>query len=170
MKYKLNKIIIIGIIIGIIIQIISLLFIINFNNISNILSNNSSIIDDDVNLNVNSTPTVSFTPNDSLTFPSNDFAINNINWSSYPNLQTGYVYTVYIAGPNNVIPYKFIEVQICTEVKNTENRTIIEEQLAGVAREAKKIYGPPSSISIIGTKGGAAAWIVSLLPYEDTSY
>jgi len=167
MKYKFNKILI-GIIIGTIIPIICLLFIINFNNISNILSNNSSIINDDINLNVNLTPTVSFIPNDSLTFPPNDFAINNINWSSYPNLQTGYVYTVYIAGPNNVIPYKFIEVQICTEVKDTENRTVIEEQLGGVAKEAKKIYGPSSSINIIGTKGGVARWFASILPYEET--
>ncbi|WP_237705943.1 hypothetical protein [Methanocella conradii] len=154
------------IIIGLVILIIGFLFVINHNVyiFSNDLENNASIT---VNTTISSTPLASVDPNSSLTFPPNDFAINHINWSSYPNLQTGYVYLVCIAEPNDVIPYKFIEVQICTEVKDTENRTIIEEQLAGVAREAKKIYGPPSSINIIGTKGGVAMWFASILPYEE---
>ncbi|MDI6898125.1 hypothetical protein [Methanocella conradii] len=162
MKFKLGIIII-----GLFVLTICFLFLNLYGyNIINNLSYNSSI-----NSSITITPSLSIDRNNSsLTFPPNDFAINHINWSSYPNLTTGYVYTVYIAGPNDVIPYKFIEVQICTEVKDTENRTIIEEQLAGVAKEAKKIYGPPSSINIIGTKGGVAMWFASILPYEEKVY
>jgi hypothetical protein len=120
-----------------------------------------------LNTTINPTVLASIDPNNSLTYPSNDFVINHINWSSYPNLATGYIFKVYIANPNDIISYKFIEVQICTEITETENRTIIEEQLAGVAREAKTIYGPSSSINIIGTKGGVARWFASILPYEE---
>jgi hypothetical protein len=115
-------------------------------------------------------PSTFVNPNSTLVYPNSDYAINQINWSSYPNLQTGYVYAVYIAEPTNVISHKFIEVQILTEVKGTENRTLIREQLAGVAREARILYGQNSDINIHGTKGGASTWIVSLLPYDDTIY
>lgn len=136
------------------------------------------IFNNDTNLSLSLTPyptssvipSLSIEPNNTLAIPPSDYVINNINWSSYPNLQSGYVYTVYIAEPTNVVPHKFIEVQILTEVKGTENRTIIREQLSGVALEARKIYGPNSDINIHGTKGGASTWIVSLLPYEDTPY
>lgn len=129
------------------------------------LNNSSST---SLNTTINPTILASVDPNSSLTYPPNDFAVNHINWSSYPNLQTGYVYLVCISEPTDVIPHKFIEVQICTEVKDTEDRIIIEEQLAGVAREAKKIYGPNGSINIIGTKGGVARWFASILPYDET--
>lgn len=136
------------------------------------------IFNNDTNLSLSLTPyptssvipSLSIEPNNTLAIPPSDYVINNINWSSYPNLQSGYVYTVYIAEPTNVVPHKFIEVQILTEVKGTENRTIIREQLSGVALEARKIYGPNSDINIHGTKGGASTWIVSLLPYEDIPY
>lgn len=149
-------------------SILLLLGLYNYNFIYNGYSNNIS----STNLTQTTNPitTISVGPNSSLTFPHNDYVISNINWSLYPNLSTGYIYTVYVAGPNDVIPYKFIEVQICTEVKDTENRTIIIEQLNGVAKEAKKIYGPDSSINIIGTKGGIARWFASILPNDDKIY
>ncbi len=139
----------------ILLAIISLLVVASNNGyiFNNNLNNSSST---NLNTTINPTPLITVDPNNSLKFPSNDFAINHINWSSYPDLRTGYVYLVCISEPTDVIPHKFIEVQICTEVKDTEDRAIIREQLAGVAREAKKIYGPGSSIDIIGTKGGVA--------------
>ena len=138
--------------------------------------NLSDIIKKDENLYLSVTPNPtsniipSIEPNNTLDIPPSDFVINHINWSSYPNLQIGYVYSAYISEPTKVIPHKFIEVDILTEVKGTDNKTIIKEQLAGVAKEAKKIYGPNSSINIHGTKGGASAWLVSLLPYENTPH
>lgn len=148
----------------IIILIISMLaitsysyFIFNHNS-----SNNSSTISI-----VTINPTVTVDPNSSLAFPPNDIALNKINWSSYTNLKTGYVYLACIAEPTDVVHHKFIEVQICTEVVDTENEATIQEQLAGVAREAKIIYGPNSDINIIGTKGGIARWFASILPYDD---
>ncbi|WP_174591162.1 hypothetical protein [Methanocella conradii] len=161
MKFKFEIIII-----GMISLIICLLLFIYINEYNYNFNNNSSI---DTNyLIANTTHIVSMDPNNSLTFPPNDYAINHINWSSYPNLQTGYTYLVCIAEPTDVIPHKFIEVQICTEVKDTDDREIIEKQLAGVAIEAKRIYGPNSDINIIGTKGGVARWFASILPYEET--
>ena len=163
MKFRL----IISLIILVIIVVICSLVIINqngymINNINNSSSNTPS-------LTITDSP-ASTEQNNILIVPTNDYVINHINWSLYPNLETGYVYTVYIAEPTNVVPHKFIEVQILTEVKGTENRTIIRNQLSGVAQEARKIYGQNSSINIHGTKGGASAWIVSLLPYDDTIY
>jgi hypothetical protein len=129
------------------------------------LNENSS----NINITIEPTPFVTIYPSTTaLTYPPNDYSINHIEWSKYTNLDMGYVYTVYIAGPNDVISYKFIEVQICTEVKNTEDRKTIEEQLSGVAKEAKRIYGPESSINIIGTKGGIARWFASILPHNET--
>lgn len=147
-----------------IIVIISLFLLANYNVINYFNIHNSSI-----NSTIDPTPStiVTINPNNSFDYPPNDFVINHMNWSSYPNLTTGYVYTVYIAGPNEVIPYKFIEVQICTEITGTEDRSVIIEQLNGIAREAKMIYGPNSSINIIGTKGGIARWFASILPNED---
>ncbi|AFC99409.1 hypothetical protein Mtc_0646 [Methanocella conradii HZ254] len=158
---RLNLIVIIS---GLIIIIICTYIILNNNYKINNNLNNSSV---DLNLTTNLTQIDTIEPNNSFTIPPNDYVINHINWSSYPNLQTGYVYTACISEPTDVIPYKFLEVEIVTEVKNTENKTIIKEQLAGVAKEAKKIYGPGSSIDIIGTKDGIARWFASILPYED---
>jgi hypothetical protein len=100
--------------------------------------------------------------------PSSEYVINHINWSSYPNLQTGYVLVAEKSGPTYAINYDFIEVQICTEIKNTDSETIILEQLSGVAREAKSIYGPASGVNIHGTKGGASFYCATILPFNDT--
>jgi hypothetical protein len=150
--------------IGAILLIISLIIL---NHIGFINLNSTNDTRTIINPTIIPTAVVSVDPYSSLIYPSNDIAINGINWSSYPNLQTGYVFLVCIAEPTNVIPHKFIEVQICTEVKDTENRTIIINQLNGVAKEAKQIYGPYSSINIIGTKGGVARWFASILPNDD---
>jgi hypothetical protein len=117
---------------------------------------------------LNTTSIVPINSNSSFTFPPSDYTINKINWSKYKNLETGFVYTACVSEPTDVIPYKFIEVEIVTEIKGTENRTIINEQLAGIAKEAKIIYGPNSSIDIIGTKSGIARWFASILPHNDT--
>jgi len=105
--------------------------------------------------------------NSTLVIPSNDYVINNINWSMCPNLQVGYVYKVYIAEPNQVIDHKFIEVQIVSEITNDSNRTIVLKQMAIVARDAREIYGPNSGIDIIGNKNGVLDYLVSMLPYDD---
>src|SRR5271157_1380809 len=120
--------------------------------------------------NTNSTPIISSpipSDNGTLIIPSNDYVINNINWSMCPNLQVGYVYKVYIAEPNQVIDHKFIEVQIVSEITNDSNRTIVLKQMAIVARDAREIYGPNSGIDIIGNKNGVLDYLVSMLPYDD---
>lgn len=141
------------------------------NNISNIINyeqinktnNSSNQTDSLINLNNNSTNVI-----DPFYIPNSDYVINNINWSNYPNLQKGYVLAAYKAGPNDVLNYYFIEVQICTEIKNTDNDTLVKEQLSGVAKEAKLLYGPVSSITIAGTRSGAAEYFAEILPYNDT--
>jgi hypothetical protein len=108
--------------------------------------------------------------NSTLNIPPSDSVINNINWSSYPNLQTGYVYLAEVQGPNEYINHKFVVVQILTEIKGTEDKNIIIEQLSGIAREVRKTYGPNSGVHIISTKGGVAGLSVSMLPYSDLTY
>ena len=130
-----------------------------FNNV-NSSTNQTQIID---NSNNSSTNVI-----DPFYIQPSDYVINQINWSNYPNLQKGYVLAAYKAAPNDVLNYDFIEVQICTEIKNSENETLIKEQLSGVAKEAKLLYGPVSSITIAGTRGGAAEYFAEILPYNDT--
>lgn len=151
----------------VIILAITIIVITNYNFIYKVNSNNTSV---NVSTTINPTIFTSIDPNSSLNFPPNDYAINHINWSQYPNLSSGYVYTVYVAGPNDVISHKFIEVQICTEIKGTEDETIIYNQLNEAAKEARKLYGSNSDINIIGTKGGVARWFAEILPYEDKIY
>jgi hypothetical protein len=165
-KMRLKPILTIFIIVIVVVCIIALLIYTNKDNLKKNLIN--SPYPTNFNTTINPTPITSISLNSSLTVPPNDDAINHINWSLYPNLQTGYVFLACVSEPNDVISYKFIEVQICTEIKNTEDRAIIDDQLSGVAREAKKIYGPDSSINIIGTKGGIARWFASILPFNDT--
>lgn len=107
---------------------------------------------------------------DSLKVPPNEYVVENINWTSYPNLQKGYVLAAYIAKPNSIISHDFIEVQICSEVKNCNDKTQINKQLSGVAREARSIYGPNSGINIFGTIGGVEYYYVAIRPYEDDIY
>ena len=163
---KLKPILIIPGVIIVIILIITWFVYIDKENLKYDIINSPS--NTSINETITPTPTKLIDNNGSLIVQSNDYAINHINWSLYPNLQTGYVFLACVSDPNEVISYKFIEVQICTEVKNTEDRKTIEEQLSGVAKEAKRIYGPESSINIIGTKGGIARWFASILPHNET--
>jgi hypothetical protein len=129
-------------------------------NNSTLTSNNSSIIN----------PTVINSTNDTLKVPPNDFVINNINWSLYPNLQKGYISVAEISGPNDVVSHQFIEVQIHTEVINSDNKTEILKQLDNVAREARFIYGNNSGINVYGDKNGVPYYFSSMIPYDDTIY
>ena len=130
-----------------------------YNNTIN--TSNQTNIDD--NLNNNSTTII-----DPFYIPPNDYVINNISWSKYPNLQKGYVLEAEKSEPTDVLNYEFINVQICTEIKDTDNETLIKEQLSGVAKEVKAIYGPISSICIAGTRGGAAEYFAEIWSYNDT--
>ncbi|BAI60164.1 hypothetical protein MCP_0092 [Methanocella paludicola SANAE] len=132
---------------------------------NNFVTNNNSTINT-----ITPIPTENPVENDTLTILPNDYVINNINWTQYPNLQQGYIYKVYIAGPTDTVPYKFMEVQILTEVKDTNDRELIRSQLSGVAYEVRKIYGPNSDIHILGTKNGAATWDISLYPNQNDAH
>lgn len=105
-----------------------------------------------------------------LVIPPDDYVINHINWSLYPNLEKGYIYMAQIIGPTDTIPHKFIEVQILTEVTDTSDLTLIRSELSGVAYEVRDIYGPNSDIHILGTKDGAATWDITLYPYENNAH
>lgn len=167
MKFKywlvtLSIIIILILLVCVVVKNISIINVINPWQ-SNNTTNYSNQTDSKNNTNINPTNTI-----DPLHIPPNDYVINNINWSKYPNLQKGYVLAAYKAGPNDVLNYEFIDVQICTEIQNTGNETLIYEQLAGIARDAKFLYGPASGINIHGTIGGTEYYCASILPYNDT--
>lgn len=133
------------------------------NNTTTVSINNTNISNINASLNI-------IDYNSTLTIPPNDFVIDSINWNLYPNLEPGYIYMVSILDPTDYVPHKFIEVQILTEIKNTKDKEIIRKQLTSVAYEARRIYGINSDIHILGTEGGAAAWDVSIAPYENDTY
>lgn len=124
-------------------------------------------------LNDSTTANVSVTPspvNQTLIIPPNEDMMEGIDWSAYPNLINPRINNVYLAKPNTVIDHDFIEVQICVSVTGTENKTILFRQLAGVAREARVVYGNNSDINIFGCHGNAAWLHVAMLPYSEKVY
>jgi uncharacterized protein YxeA len=152
----------------VIILLISIFIILaSFGYIHNISINKNNT---SVNTNISLTATPVVDENTTLYIPTNDYVINNINWPSYPNLQRGYVSVSEISGPNEVVPHQFIEVQIHTEIVNSNNETEILGQLDGVAREARKIYGENSGINIYGEKNGIFYYSSSMIPYDDRMY
>jgi hypothetical protein len=134
----------------------------------NPINKNNTLNNTSISLSV--TPIVDENNNTTLNIPPNDYVINNINWSSYPNLQRGYVSVSEISKPNAVVSHEFIEVQIHTEIINSDNETEIMMQLDSVAREARKIYGENSGINIYGDKDGIFYYSSSMIPYDDTIY
>jgi hypothetical protein len=76
---------------------------------------NNSINNTQYNVSVNPSPTLDI--NATLSIPSNDYIINHINWSLYPDIQAGYISKSYLSEPNDVTNHKFVYVQICIEVK-----------------------------------------------------
>jgi hypothetical protein len=120
------------------------------------------------------TPSPTIDNNSSLRIPSNDYVINHINWSNYPYLQQGYVRDARISEPNDAdlkynITSKYIDVEIYIEIKNDDQSEVVNE-MKGVAREARSIYGLNSQIFIIANKNGVFYNNVNTYPYEDTIY
>jgi hypothetical protein len=123
-----------------------------------------------INENITIIPIPNTNINSTWPIPSNDYVINHINWSLYPDIQTGYISQSDLSEPNEVINHKFAYAQICVEVKNIDNWNIVNSELSSVAREVRALYGPNSAIDIIGTVNGIIASHVYMLPYDDTVY
>jgi hypothetical protein len=123
------------------------------------LNNNNSIIE-----------TPSPIVDNSLTLPQNDYIINNINWSSYPNLQIGYIHLAQVCEPNEIVPHKYMAIGVMSEVKNGNNRTLVYEQLGSVALEIRHMCGPNSAICVFGTDHGIVSWTVTMRVYDDKVY
>jgi hypothetical protein len=137
------------------------------NNIPSLqINENEKVLKNDTN-NIIITPTTMITTEPELVLPSNDFALNNINWQTYPNMQNPRIITSKIAQPNDVIDHKFIFIQLDTDVTNTRNKTEIFKQLEGICMECVKIYGENSGLSIYGNVGGIGYFHVERLPYGE---
>jgi hypothetical protein len=109
-----------------------------------------------------------------LNIPSNDYVINHINWSDYPYIQQGYVREAKISDPNEAdlkynLTHKYIDVEIYIEITQ-DNQSEVVNEMKGVAREARNIYGNNSEIFIIANKNGVFYNNVNTYPYEDTVY
>ena len=141
---------------------------VTLNNTNTNVNNSSGNISKDIYLNVTSQPI--YSDNNSLSIPSNDYIINNINWSSYTNLEVGYIDLAQVMEPNEYVSHKFIAVGVKTEVKNTDNDTIIQEQLSSVAHDVRRICGPNTAIVIMGMDQGILAWSVTMRVYDDNIY
>ena len=59
--------------------------------------------------------------NNTLNIPSNDYVINHINWSSYPNLETGYVYLPKSKDLTNILITNLLLTNL-TEIKGTDDK------------------------------------------------
>jgi hypothetical protein len=167
-----KKLIIIIVIILIIVLTIGVYTIIGKSNYYNFINNSS-------NHSINSSTTINFgnttvTPiiisNNNLTVIPNDYLINNITWKSYPNLEIGYVIENEVLEPNAIVNHSYIAIEIATEVKDTDNDTIINSQLSAIATEVRHIYGPNTAIVIMGMDHGVLAWSVTMKVYDDNIY
>jgi hypothetical protein len=139
---------------------------------NNVINNNKSTNDSTIPSIIvsKSPPLLVNNSNNSFMLPTNDYVINHINWSLYPNLNTGYIYLSEVCEPNEIVTHKFIGVEILTEIKDTNNVTIIKNQLGKVAKETRKLYGPNSAICILGTDHGIVSWTVTMRVYDDIIY
>jgi hypothetical protein len=127
---------------------------------------NNSIVN---NTNITVTP-IPFDYNSTLSIPSNDYIINHINWSSNPNLEVGYIDLAQVMEPNEYVPHTFVAVGIKTQVINTDNDTIIREQLSNVARDVRRICGPNTAIVIMGMNHDVLGWSVTMRVYDNNIY
>lgn len=78
------------------------------NNTTIDMNNSSRIITIDINS--SSTPQQFYSDNNSLSIPSNDYVINNINWSSYPNLEVGYIDLAQVMEPNEYVSINLLQL------------------------------------------------------------
>jgi hypothetical protein len=139
----------------------------NLNSINIFYLNHTNTSKNNVSI-ISPSPTIDY--NNSLTMPSNDYVINHINWTSYPNLERGYVQDAQILDTNGgTINHKFIDVSIYIEIKNEDNESTMD-QLKEVLKEARIIYGSNSRIFIFGNKNGVFDHAIDMIPYDDTIY
>lgn len=156
---------------GIILTVILLVVIyvvISKTDIQNIINPDNHIVNNSTNIDSNittSTPIIDF--NNTQNLLPNDYIINHINWESYQNLKVGYVVENEVREPNDFVNHKYIAVEIATEVQGTDNSTIIDKQLADVAREVRHIYGPNCAIGIFGMDHGVLVRSVTMYVYDE---
>ena len=100
----------------------------------------------------------------------NDKLINNIHWKLYPNFDTGYVIANEIMEPNDDINHNYIAVEIATEMKDGTNDTDMYNQLSGIAREVRRMYGPNCAIGIMAMDHGVLINTVQMCIYDDNTY
>lgn len=167
-----KKLIIIFVIILIIIFTIGVYTIIGKTNYNNIINNSSNhSINNSTAINFdNTTVTPIIISNSSLTVIPNDYLINHITWKSYPNLEIGYVIENEVLEPNEIVNHPYMAIEIATEVKDTDNDTIINSQLSDIATEVRHICGPNTAIVIMGMDHGVLAWSVTMRVYDDNIY
>jgi hypothetical protein len=173
MKFKIVHIMILALFIIIIAIVIGSYAVVktdNFNigifnkNRLNESTNNTSIV----------TPMPTIDYNSTLYLPSNDYVINHINWSNYPSLQQGYVHDAKITEPTgtdseNGVTHSYIISFIYIEI-NTDDQSKVVNEMKGVARDARSIYGPNSEVFIIANKNGVFYNNVNTYPYDDNIY
>jgi hypothetical protein len=103
---------------------------------------------------------------ENLTLPSQEFFMQNINWSNYSLLQNPYFHNYEVSDPTFVVDHKFLYVVIVVEINDAKNRTEIFNQISGVVLEERKILGPNSGPTVWGTVDGMMVYYAALTPYE----
>ena len=159
------------IIILIIILLIGIYVAVSKTDLQNIIHSENHAVNNSINNNSNVatiTPIVNI--NDTQNIQPNDYVINSINWESYQNLKVGYVVENEVREPNDFVNHSYIAVEIATEVQGTNNSIIIDKQLADVALEVRRIYGPNCAIGVFGMDHGVLAWSVTMRVHDDNIY
>jgi hypothetical protein len=135
----------------------------NFNNRDSSVINNDSI--NNLSVENNSTITEDIIQNN-LTLPSQEYILQNINWSNYSLLQNPYLHNYEVSDPTYVIDHKFLYVVIVVEIKDAKNQAEILKQISGVVLEERNILGPNSGPTVWGTVDGICLYYAALTPYE----
>jgi hypothetical protein len=137
--------------------------------IGNFSSHGTSILNNTTlsNLSIeNSSTLVENLIGEGLTLPSQEYILQNINWSNYSLLQNPYFHNHEVSDPTEVVDHKFLYVVIVVEINDAKNRSEILKQISGVVLEERRILGPNSGPTIWGTVDGICVYYAALRPYE----
>lgn len=135
----------------------------------NFCNNDSSIINNTTlnNLSIENSSTITEELiRENPTLPPQEHFLENINWSNYSLLQNPYFQNYKVSDPTFVVDHKFLYVVIVVEINDARNQTEIFNQISGVVLEQRKLLGPNSGPTILGTVDGACVYYAALSPYE----
>jgi hypothetical protein len=136
-------------------------------NLNNTTFNNLSIENSSIE---NSSIAMENSIRENPTLPSQEYVMQNINWSNYTLLLNPYFRNFEVSDPTYVNDHKFLYVVIVVEINDASNKTEIFSQLSGVVLEERKLLGPNSGPTVWGTVDGMMVYYAAQIPCDTTVY